>query len=31
MSENIESVQEQINQQSDADNQILSFLLGDEQ
>jgi len=31
MSENIESDQEQINQQSDADNQILSFLLGDEQ
>lgn len=31
MSENMEAVQNKITQTSDADNQILSFLLGDEQ
>lgn len=31
MSENIEAIHDQIKKQSDADNQILSFLLGDEQ
>lgn len=31
MSENMEDVQNKITQTSDADNQILSFLLGDEQ
>lgn len=31
MSENIEAVENKVTQTSDADNQILSFLLGDEQ
>lgn len=31
MNENIEAIQEQMSKQNDADNQILSFLLGDEQ